>query len=345
MIIREVREQEKELFNKAVSHPLQSWDWGEFRESTGVEVVRIGKFEEDELTEGFQITFHRIPYINKTIGYIPKSFIPQQEFFQALRDLAKKYDVIFYKLEPNKWHLAKETNNEKFEKLRLYISDQKCVPGKSLFTKYSFMMDLTKSEEELLTLMKPKTRYNTRLAQRKGVVVTEDNSDEAFEEYLDLTFKETVVRQGFYAHDKEYHKRMWNIMSKAGIAHLLKASYGGKTLVTWILFVFNGVLYYPYGASSSQNREVMASNLMMWEAIKFGKKMECKLFDMWGSLGPNPDPSDPWIGFHTFKEGYGPDLMEFVGTYDFVIDPALYSVYNVADNLRWKLLRLKTKFK
>ena len=189
--------------------------------------------------------------------------------------------------------------------------------------------------------MKQKTRYNIRVAQKKEVKIIEDNSETAFDEYLDLTFNETTKRQRFYAHDREYHRKMWHALNPAGIAHLLKAVYNSQTLVTWILFTFNDALYYPYGASSSQNRDVMASNLMMWEAIRFGKARNLKYFDMWGSLGPDPDPKDPWYGFHHFKDGYGPTLMEFIGTYDFVIDPPMYQVYKLMDKARWAMLKIK----
>jgi lipid II:glycine glycyltransferase (peptidoglycan interpeptide bridge formation enzyme) len=101
------------------------------------------------------------------------------------------------------------------------------------------------------------------------------------------------------------------------------------------------MLYYPYGASSSQHRDVMSSNLMMWDVIMYGKKMGLKTFDMWGSLGPNPDTKDPWYGFHRFKQGYGPELVEFVGSYDLVINPILYQGYKIADKLRWLFLRLR----
>ena len=86
----------------------------------------------------------------------------------------------------------------------------------------------------------------------------------------------------------------------------------------------------------------MASNLMMWEAIRFGKKNGAKMFDMWGALGPNPNPKDPWYGFHRFKEGYGAKLTESIGTYDLVINPYLYPLYNLADRLRWVFLKLKS---
>ena len=85
----------------------------------------------------------------------------------------------------------------------------------------------------------------------------------------------------------------------------------------------------------------MASNLIMWEAIKFGKKNNLTMFDMWGALGEEPDPKDSWIGFHNFKKGYGSTHTEFVGSYDYVINPVLYQAYKVADKFRWAMLRLK----
>jgi len=109
------------------------------------------------------------------------------------------------------------------------------------------------------------------------------------------------------------------------------------------LFSFNGTLYYPYGASSRRHREVMASNLMMWEAIRFGKKNHCQKFDLWGTPGPHPSPSDPWYGFHRFKMGYSPQLVEFVGTYDLVLKPLPYRLYQAADILRLYYLKIKKR--
>jgi len=192
--------------------------------------------------------------------------------------------------------------------------------------------------------MNQKTRYNVRIAEKRGVKVVEDNSDKAFEEYVRLT-KETTTRQNFYAHGEKYHRLMWETLKTQNsndlTAHLLKATYNGKVLVTWILFVLGDTLYYPYGASSSENREVMASNLMMWEAIKFGKSLGLKKFDMWGALGPNPDTKDAWYGFHRFKEGYGPKLTEFVGSYDFVINRKMYLVYKFLNKARWAILKFR----
>jgi lipid II:glycine glycyltransferase (peptidoglycan interpeptide bridge formation enzyme) len=81
----------------------------------------------------------------------------------------------------------------------------------------------------------------------------------------------------------------------------------------------------------------------MWEMIRFGKQQGCSQFDMWGSLGPEPDKSDPWYGFHRFKQGYGGDLVEFVGTYDLVLQDMPYKLFRVANDIRWKFLKWKAK--
>ena len=133
---------------------------------------------------------------------------------------------------------------------------------------------------------------------------------------------------------------MWKTL-KNKIAHLFLAKYKDQTLVAWILFVYKDTLYYPYGASSNEHREAMASNLMMWEVIKFGKKLVLKKFDMWGALSNNPDRNDSWYGFHRFKEGYAPKHIESVGSFDLVINPMLYQLYKILDKIRWLIIRAK----
>ena len=133
--------------------------------------------------------------------------------------------------------------------------------------------------------MTSKTRYNVRLAIKKAVTVFEDSSDRGLEDYLKV-LEETTSRQKFYAHDSpEYFRQDVGCSLKdSGIMHIFKASFENQVLVTWIVFTFNDNLYYPYGASRDLHRDLMASNLMMWEVIRFGKAQHCKMFDMWGSL-------------------------------------------------------------
>jgi len=333
MLIKPVLTSQKKDFDRLATHPLQSWAWGEFRKKMGQKIERFGIFEKQKIVDSFQIFLHQIPHLPYTIGYFPKGPIPTKGIINTLKRIGKKHQAIFIKLEPNIKKLKVKSQKSKILRLEL-------IPGKPLFTRHTMIIDLKKSEEELITNFHPKTRYNIRLAQRKGVKVIEDNSEKAFEQYWQL-MEETTKRQKFFAHNKTYHRKMWQTMQPAGIAHLLKATYQNKVLVTWILFVFNQTLYYPYGASSHQHRNVMASNLMMWQAIRFGKKEGCQTFDLWGTPGPNPKPNDPWYGFHRFKMGYNPQIIEFIGTYDLILKPRPYQLYKLADKLRWRLLRLE----
>jgi lipid II:glycine glycyltransferase (peptidoglycan interpeptide bridge formation enzyme) len=340
MEIRNITEKEREAFDAVVGHPLQAYEWGEFREKTGVKVIRRGFFDGSKLKSGFQLTIHKIPRTPYTIGYLPKGEMPTEEVVEELRKIGREEKCIFIQVEPN--------IRSKKQEVRI----KNLVPSAHpLFTKYTFVLDLTKSEEELLKDMHPKGRYNIKVGVKHGVKVAEDNSDEAFEEYLRLT-RETTERQKFYAHTEKYHMLQWETLrskkQEAGskgenalTSHLFTASYEGKVLTTLLFFVFKDMLYYPYGASSNDHRNVMHSNLAMWEGIKFGKKLGLKRFDMWGAMGPDPDIKDPWYGFHNFKQKFGPEHVEFIGSYDLVISPLLYQGYKIADKLRWMMLKLR----
>ena len=313
-------------------HPLQSKEWGEFRQSTDLKVVRDGEI---------QVSIHKIPYTPWNVGYCPKGPMPDESQVETLKKIARENSCIFIKCEP-----MVEISNPKFSNSQM--RKMGFEEGRSLFTKYNFVLDVTPSEDELLASFKQKTRYNIKVAEKKGVTVEIDDSAEAFERYLELT-EETTKRQGFYAHGREYHKKMWEALGNSPIsnsqilklsAHLLVAKYQGEIITTWVLFKYGDTLYYPYGASTREHREVMANNLVMWEAIRLAKKWGLTYLDMWGALGPEADPNDPWYGFHTFKSGYGARHVEYVGTWDYVAKPGLYKVFRVIEDLRWKILKI-----
>ncbi len=340
MIYRQPRIDERRLFDTLAGHPLQSWAWGDFRAQTGIEVERLCGFEQSTPSASLQVTFHPLPKLPYTIGYFPKGRMPDEAQLQALQELGKRKKALFIKLEPN--ISTPPYAQADLEALRQFLIDHGGRKGRALFTPYSFVLDLTKSPEELLAGMKTKSRYNLKLAQSHGITITEDSTPEGFNHYLEL-LEQTTKRQQFYAHTKQYHTAMWQTMYGANIAHLLKAEYQGQVLAAWVLFVFNHTLYYPYGASSRDHRDKMPSYLLMWEAIKWGQQQGCTTFDMWGALGPEPNPKDPWFGFHRFKAGFGAPLTHSVGSYDLVINHPLYSLYRIADRWRWRYLRLKSR--
>lgn len=342
MLIRPIRDDEHELYNQIVDHPLQTWEWGEFRRTTGVEVERIGFFEHGQLQKALQVTFHHLPIPglkNYTIGYLPRSYQPDEEQLSALKQIAAAHQALFIKLEPNL--ACKIDELASLKPLANFLIAQGCQPGRPLFTQHTFQLNLAnQTEESLFANFKSKTRYNIRLAIRKGVTIVEDSSPQGLQIYLDI-LAETTHRQKFYAHGTSYFQKMWDTLANGQMMKVFIAYYENQPLVAWVVFKLNGTIYYPYGASRSIHREVMASNLMMWEVIRYGLQSGCTLFDMWGALGPDYNPHHPWAGFHRFKEGYSGDLMRFLGTFDLVTNYPLYKIFRIADDWRWKLLRLK----
>jgi len=314
-------------FNKAAHHPLQSWQWGEARKSTGTDIVRIGGFDGDILKEVFTMSCHPIPILEWKVGYIPRSTLPSEELILFLKDYAIKNSIFFIKFEPD----TKKSESINIPK-RLKQSPH------PLFPDWTQKLDLTKSEEELMKQMKSKTRYNVKYAEKNGVTITENSTDEGFEAFSKLYF-DTVHRQTYYGHNRSYHQKVWQAM-KAGVAHILIAQYQDEPLAAYELFLFDNKLYYPYGGSSDKHRNLMASNLLMWEAIRFGKRMGATEFDMWGSLPPDYDRSKSWAGFTRFKEGYGTEFFQFQGSYDLIVNPFIYPVYTLIYSIRDLILKL-----
>ena len=319
----------KKIYNQLAAHPLQSWQWGQARKKMGIEVLRIVETHHDaSLQNVYQLTFHKIPHINFKIGYLPRSKFPSKELLEYLYDYGKRHNVVFIKIEPYV-----------FNNLAIQQFSNLVKSPHPLFPKWTQIIDLTKNEEELLRGMHPKTRYNIRLAQKKGVKIKELSNREGFNIFIKLYF-ETCKRQKYFGHDLNYHKIIWqNLKNK--ISHLLIAFYKNTPLAAFELFFFKKTLYYPYGGTSLEFRNLMASNLLMWEAVRLGKSLGAKEFDLWGSLSPAYQQNHPWAGFTRFKEGFGGNYREFAGSFDLVCNPQLFKFYNLLFDLRSVYLKFK----
>ena len=320
---------QKVKYTSNVTHILQSWQWGDFRKKLGQTILRYGLYQGTALTEAFQLSLHPIPFTRYFVGYLPKGPFPDEDLAKVLKEIGKKFNLAFIKLEPD------IVQND--EGLTNVSSSFKRSP-KPLFTKFNFIIDLTKSEEDLLKDMHPKTRYNINVAKKHHVRIEQGISDSDFETYLKLYF-DTTKRQGYYGHSEKYHREFWRLFKAAKMARILIAywkippTFQKTPLAAWMLVGFKDTLYYPYGGSAIEHRHVMANNLLAWEAIRMGKKLGLKKFDMWGALGPEADERDPWFGFHNFKKGYGGKLVEYIGTYDLVFNWPIYLVFTFIDRL------------
>lgn len=319
---------DKHTYNSHASHPLQSWEWGQARQNMGLHIHRAGEYESDRLVHVFQMSIHPLANTPYKIGYLPRSTFPSEPVLAYLQDFASKNGFIFIKIEP-----YAEEDSAPPAKMRLTKSTH------ALFPPWTQILDIGQPEEDLLKNMKPKTRYNIRLAQKKGVQVREMSTDEGFEIFQKLYF-ETCERQKYFGHTKKYHETVWKSLNE-GIAHILVAFYNGIPLAAYELFHFHDVFYYTYGGTSDMHRNLMAANLLMWESILLGKKLGAKKYDMWGSLPPGYDEKHPWAGFTRFKEGYGTSYAHLMDGRDLVVNAPLYTLYNGAYRVRELYLRLR----
>ncbi len=306
-------------------HVLQSELWEKFKNSYGTPAIRVGNIV---------YTKHKIPFTNFYYGYCPR-VTPTDINFEKVRESLKENSCVAIHFDvPNvtKDDIEAEKSTDIFKEL--------CVKSsRDEFAKGNFLMDLRKSEDEILANMHKKHRYNIKLAQRKGVTVRESVKDEDFELFFNL-YSETGQRQKFFARSRLYMEKVWKTFREASSSFLLIAEYGGKPLSAWMLLVHDGILYYPYGGSTDKDKDVQSSCLLGWEAIKFGKKMGCELFDMWGAAEDMSNKSDPYYGFSLFKEKFGARHVTYIDSYDFVINETVYKIFTVANDVRWKLLNI-----
>jgi lipid II:glycine glycyltransferase (peptidoglycan interpeptide bridge formation enzyme) len=128
-------------------------------------------------------------------------------------------------------------------------------------------------------------------------------------------------------------------LHKAGIARIFVAFYDGKPHAAYELFFWHDRAYYPYSGSASDNRNIPATQLLMWHVIQAAKDADATTLDLWGSLAPDYDKKHAWAGFTLFKSGFGSEFVHMSKSYDLVVSPALYKLYVLAYSMRrlfWK---------
>ncbi len=197
--------------------------------------------------------------------------------------------------------------------------------------KNSVLIDLSVSEEELLARMKQKTRYNLRLAQKKGVVIR--TGTPADFSWLYKMYAETSLRDGFVIREEDYYRTVWRTFTRPSSNHAvpsavpLIAEVQGQPVAGLFLFMFAQRAYYLYGMSREVHREKMPNYLLQWEAMRRARAAGCKLYDLWGA----PDefqPSDPLWGVYRFKEGLGGQVVRTLGAWDYVPQRLWYRLYS-----------------
>ena len=191
----------------------------------------------------------------------------------------------------------------------------------------SLVIDLRQTEEEILAQMKPKGRYNIKVAQKNGVQVETSDDVEAFYDLL----KKTGGRDGFGIHGKNYYQKMLEALGSN--AQLLMAKHEGQVIAGGIFVYLDVWGIYYYGASDHEHRKLMAPYLIQWEAMKEAKKRGCQFYDFLG-IAPEDTPNHPWAGVTDFKKKFGGQVVNYPQAKDMVVRRFWYFVYHVSKRVR-----------
>lgn len=307
----------KKVAGESGSEFLQSFEWGEFLNSEGEEIIRFGVREKGNILLAATL-------VKKTISknifywYSPRGPITTSKavvFNFFIKEL-KKIDsrALFLRFEPldfKDWLVE----NEEDEKLS-YKKTINLQPAKTL------ILNLKKSEEELLAEMHQKTRYNIRLAEKKGVVIKEGNSSQVQEFWRLL--KATSERDDFRLHPLSHYEKLLSLNDIApGFIRLFFAEFEGKRIASGIFSFYGNKVTYLHGASDNESRNLMAPYLLQWHLICEAKKEAYNFYDFYGI------DEKKWPGVTRFKTGFGGRIFEYAGTYDIIFKPLLYRFYEL----------------
>ncbi len=293
---------------------LQSWVWGEFQQALGYRIFRLS-------TDSFISLVVELPLpLKKNYLYAPKG--PLGEVPAALEEIKT---------------LAEDDHSLVFIRIEPYVKQTLPVAVKEIQPNQIWLLNLEKTEQELLIGMKPKTRYNINLAQRKGVTIREGGQADLLSFWQLLLA--TASRNRFKLHPQNYYLRMWESLSPKYLK-LLLAEYQGQLLAGSLLSWFGDTVSYLHGGSAGLMKEAQAPYLLHWESMRLAKNLGYKFYDFGGV---STDPKHPWAGISRFKKGFGGFEVNFPGAYDLVFSPIWYNVYKQVRIAR-RLLRHKKNY-
>jgi lipid II:glycine glycyltransferase (peptidoglycan interpeptide bridge formation enzyme) len=336
-------ERDRAEWNAFVSHSrfghvLQSWEWGELKARAGWKPLRLALHEDGEIRAAAQVLIRPLPLGIAHLAYIPRGpaldYTNQtllEETLRALTQLAADQNVMSLKLEPDV-----TTPSE----LPGLLQKSGLDPAIPVQMRSTIWVDLTASEEEMLARQKQKTRYNIRLAGKKGVVVRRAAPEEIRHWYA--MYATTAERDQFTIHSRQYYEDVMAVLGPTGLATLLLAEHDGDLLAGIIVFGFGRTAQYMYGASSNEKRNLMAPYLLQWEGMRWAKSRGALTYDMWGIPDVLSEDESLW-GVYRHKRGYGGEIVKYIGAFDLIRSPLRHLAFErVARPLFKRVAQLAT---
>jgi len=301
---------------------LQSFEWGEFQKQFSRKVWWLEINKDYKKILQAQVIKEKVPLF--VYFYIPYGPIFNKEvsleekkeafilFLKEIKNIAEKERVAFLRLEPTVLLPKVEIFNFKTALKRIQ-------PQKTM------ILNLEKSEEEILKNMHIRTRYNIKLAKRKGVEI------KILDDYSDMFYRllgKTRERQGFSSFSEEHYKKIFKINSKDFKVKMFLAEYQGKVIVASIIVFFGNRVISLHAGSDYEYRAVKGADLLHWNAILYGKKMGYKIYDFWG-IDEKKIP-----GVTSFKRGFRGEEIEYPLGIDIVFDNIGYQIYRIVRKIK-----------
>ncbi len=323
------------------AHALQSWAWGQFKSRWGWEAMpmtlAVAGNRREPLAAALVLK-RRIPRLPFCILYVPKGpafdyhdVALRRHVFKLLEKLAYRERAIFLKIDPEivrNWGLEDSRVSPLGAAVMRDLISRSWIPSdEQIQFRNTVELPLEGTEEQLLAAMKQKTRYNIRLAERKGVVVRPGTPAD-FPTIAEM-YQATAARDGFTARPPAYYLDGWATLHEAGLAHPLVAEVEGRPVAAVVLVRFGDRVTYMYGASSNEDRERMPNHLLQWEAIRWARDQGCKVYDFWGAPDEFNEGDRMW-GVWRFKAGFNGEVVRFIGAWDYPVRPILYRLYTQA---------------
>lgn len=329
MQTREALENEKEKWNEFVRRNgggsfLQSWEWGDFMSQQKEKIWRFVVEENNEWRAVFFLFKAKLK-LGARIFFAPrgpviKSALDVQKF-AILKILSERIDQLA------------EAEKAIYSQIDLPFGDSEWCrilddlgfvkSARDIQPRHTLILDIRKSEEELLSQMHQKTRYNISVARKRGVEIIVDNF--LFKEFLEL-LKDTEARQKIKLFGQDYFK---NIL-RLPFVKLYLAKFEEHCVSANIMVFWNDTATYLFGASDYGFRQAMAPYLLQWQAIKDAKDAGMWFYDFWGAAPKDAaGREENWAGFTRFKVGFSPnaEIIEYVGTYEKLYQPVKAGLY------------------
>ena len=324
----------------------QSPEWAKVKSSWKNEIV-LAEDENGKIIGSLSILIRKIPIFGN-IMYSSRGPVCNIHDEQVLRqltegakNLAKKYNAIVLKIEPD--IESKDTEFRRIvEKIGYKIKDDAKNFREEIQPRYVFRLNIKdKTEDEIFAGFHQKTRYNIRLAIKKGVTIKEGTREDL--KIFHKIMIETGARDGFIIRSLEYFEKMYDNLAPEHMK-LLMAYYDGKPISGVIPIMYGNKTWYLYGASSNENRNLMPNYLLQWEMIKMAIARKSDIYDLRGVSGV-VDENHPQYGLYRFKKGFGAEFTEFIGEIYIPFKPLTYNLYKFSEKTIRKLREIKKKFK